>query len=69
MNKGQKVLAGLLAAVAVELLPVSIIATRAILGGYEVTYEVDDEQLSELEAEMGAARDAAMDDMKEEGKR
>lgn len=69
MNKGQKVLAGLLAVVAVELLPVSVIATRAIMGGYEVTYEVDDEQLSELEAEMGAARDAAMDDMKEEGKR
>lgn len=67
MNKGQKVLAGLLAVVAVGLLPVSVIATRAIMGGYEVTYEVDDEQLSELEAEMGRARRAAMKDMIKEG--
>ena len=66
MNRGQKVLAGLLAVVAVELLPVSVIATRSIMGGYEVTYEVDDEQLSELEAEMGRARRAAMKDMMEE---
>ena len=67
MNKGQKVLAGLLALVAVELLPVSIISTRVIMGEVEVTYEVDDEELSELESELGEARDAAMHDMNEEG--
>lgn len=66
MNKGQKVLAGLLALVAVELLPVSIISTRVLMGEVEVTHEVDDEELSELESELGEARSAAMHDMNEE---
>lgn len=67
MNKGQRVLAGLLALVAVELLPVSIVSTRVLGGEVEVTYELDDEELSELESELGEARDAAMRDMNEEG--
>ena len=66
MNKGQKILAGLLALVAVELLPVSIVSTRVLMGEMEVTYEVDDDELSALESELGEARDAAMHDMNEE---
>lgn len=66
MNMGQKILAGLLALVAVELLPVSIVSTRVLMGEMEVTYEVDDDELSALESELGEARDAAMHDMNEE---
>lgn len=65
MNKGQKVLAGILGLVAVELLPVSVVATRAIVGGIEVTYEVDDEELDELESELAEAERVAEKDMKE----
>jgi len=65
MNKGQKVLASILGLVAVELLPVSVVETRAIVGGIEVTYEVDDDELDELEAELSEAEEAAMKDMKE----
>ena len=65
MNKGQKVLAGILGLVAVELLPVSVVETRAIVGGIEVTYEVDDEELDELESELAEAERVAEKDMKE----
>ena len=64
MNKGQKVLAGILGLVAVELLPVSVVATRAIVGGIEVTYEVDDEELDELESELAEAEQVAEEDMR-----
>lgn len=67
MNKGQKVLAGLLAVVAVELLPVSVIATRAVVGGVEVTYEVAEDELEELENELSEAAAVAERDMNEEG--
>lgn len=66
MNKSQKILAGLLALVAVELLPVSIVSKRVLAGEIEVTYEVDDDELSELESELSEARNAAMHDMNEE---
>lgn len=66
MNKGQKVLASILGLVAVELLPVSVVATRAIVGGIEVTYEVDDEELDELEAELSEAGEVAKKDMEGE---
>lgn len=65
MNKGQKVLAGILGLVAVELLPVSVVATRALVGGIEVTYEVDDDELDELESELAEAERVAEKDMKE----
>ena len=65
MNKGQKVIAGILGLVAVELLPVSVVATRALVGGIEVTYEVDDEELDELESELAEAERVAEKDMKE----
>lgn len=64
MNNGQKVLAGILGLVAVELLPVSVVATRAIVGGIEVTYEVDDEELDELESELAEAEQVAEEDMR-----
>lgn len=63
MNKGQRVIAGLLAVIAVELLPVTIIGTRAVMGGVEVTYEVDDDELSELESELNEAEEVAKRDM------
>ena len=66
MNKAQKALTGLVALVAVELLPVSIVATQVLADGIELTYEVDDEQLSELEEQMGEAREQAEKDMSEE---
>jgi len=65
MNKGQKVIAGILGLVAVELLPVSVVATRALVGGIEVTYEVDDDELDELESELAEAERVAEKDMKE----
>lgn len=67
MNKGQKVLAGLLGVVAVELLPVSVVSTRFLAGEVEVTYEVDDAQLDSLELELSDAMTVAMGDMIEEG--
>lgn len=67
MNKGQRVIAGLLAVIAVELLPVAVIGTRAVMGGVEVTYEVSDEELEELEDEVNAAGEVARRDMNEEG--
>ena len=66
MNKGQKVLASILGLVAVELLPVSVVETRAIVGGIEVTYEVDDDELDELEAELSEAEEVAKKDMEGE---
>ena len=63
MNKGQRVIAGLLAVIAVELLPVAVIGTRAVMGGVEVTYEVDDDELSELESELNEAEEVAKRDM------
>lgn len=65
MNKGQKVLAAVLGLIAVEVLPVSVVSTRMMLDGVEVTYEVDDEQLDSLEVELAAAERAAEKDMKE----
>lgn len=67
MNKGQKVLAGLLAVVAVELLPVTIVATQVVMGEVEVTYEVDEDELEELENELSEAASVAERDMNEEG--
>lgn len=67
MNKGQKVIAGLLAVIAVELLPVAVVGTRFVMGDVEVTYEVDDDELSELEAELSEAGEVARRDMNEEG--
>lgn len=66
MNKGQRVIAGLLAVIAVELLPVAVIGTRAVMDGVEVTYEVDDAELEELEKEMARAGTVARRDMNEE---
>jgi len=63
MNKGQRVIAGLLAVIAVELLPVTIIGSRAVMGGVEVTYEVDDDELNELESELNEAEEVAKRDM------
>ena len=57
------VLSPLLAVIAVELLPVTIIGTRAVMGGVEVTYEVDDDELSELESELNEAEEVAKRDM------
>lgn len=65
MNKGQKVIAAVLGLIAVELLPVSVVATRMLIDGVEVTYEVEDEQLDELEAELSEAERQAEKDMKE----
>lgn len=67
MNKGQKVLAGLLAVVAVELLPVTIVATQVVMGEVEVTYEVNEDELEELENELSEAAAVAERDMNEEG--
>lgn len=67
MNKGQKVLAGLLAVVAVELLPVTIVATQVVMGEVEVTYEVNEDELEELENELSEAASVAERDMNEEG--
>lgn len=67
MNKGQKVLAGLLAVVAVELLPVTVVATRVVMGEIEVTYEADESELEELENELSEAAAVAERDMNEEG--
>ena len=66
MNKGIKALTGLVALVAVELLPVSIVATRVLIDGVEFTYEVDDSELDELEADLEAAREQAEKDMEGE---
>lgn len=66
MNKGIKALTGLVALVAVELLPVSIVATRVLVDGVEFTYEVDDSELDELEADLEAAREQAEKDMEGE---
>lgn len=66
MNKGIKALTGLVALVAVELLPVSIVATKVLTEGIEFTYEVDDSELDELEADMEAAREQAEKDMEGE---
>lgn len=66
MNKGIKALTGLVALVAVELLPVSIVATRVLIDGVEFTYEVDDSELDELEADLDAAREQAEKDMEGE---
>lgn len=66
MNKGIKALTGLVALVAVELLPVSIVATRVLVDGVEFTYEVDDSELDELEADLDAAREQAEKDMEGE---
>lgn len=67
MNKGQKVLTAVVALLAVELLPVSVVATRMLMDGVEVTYEVEEEQLDELEAELSEAERQAEKDMKKEG--
>lgn len=67
MNKGQKALAGLLAVVAVELLPVTIVATQVVMGEVEVTYEVNEDELEELENELSEAAAVAERDMNEEG--
>ena len=67
MNKGQRVLAGLLAVVAVELLPVTVVATRVVMGTIEVTYEADESELEELENELSEAAAVAERDMNEEG--
>jgi hypothetical protein len=67
MNKGQKVLAGLLAVVAVELLPVTVVATQVVMGEVEVTYEVNEDELEELENELSEAAAVAERDMNEEG--
>ena len=67
MNKGQKVLAGLLAVVAVELLPVTIVATQVVMGEVEVTYEVNEDELEELENELSEAAAVAERDMNEDG--
>lgn len=66
MNKGIKALTGLVALVAVELLPVSIVATKVLANGVEFTYEVDDSELDELEADLEAAREQAEKDMEGE---
>lgn len=66
MNKGIKALTGLVALVAVELLSVSIVATRVLVDGVEFTYEVDDSELDELEADLEAAREQAEKDMEGE---
>lgn len=66
MNKGIKALTGLVALVAVELLPVSIVATKVLVDGVEFTYEVDDSELDELEADLEAAREQAEKDMEGE---
>ena len=66
MNKGIKALTGLVALVAVELLPVSIVATRVLIDGVEFTYEVDDSELDELEEDLEAAREQAEKDMEGE---
>ena len=67
MNKGQKVLAGLLAVVAVELLPVTVVATQVVMGEVEVTYEVNEDELEELANELSEAAAVAERDMNEEG--
>lgn len=63
MNKGQKAIAGLLGLLVVEALPVSIVSTRTLVGGIEVTYEVDDERLERFEADTLRAMRAAERDM------
>ena len=68
MNKGQKVLAGLLGVVAVELLPVTVVATRIVMGEVEVTYEVDDEELNGLMDELSEAAEVAERDMNDNSK-
>ena len=61
MNRGVKVLAGLLGVVAVELVPVTIASVRVLRDGIELTYSVEEDALSAVESELEEAERVAAD--------